>query len=238
MTVHPPISIHVMGVSGSMDDRGRKEWLEWWWGEHNYQLGLAGRDEASGVNLPCTLTHAQECLLPRLCVTLPSSLVTVSCVRFSSFISLFSVCEQRLICSQCLVAVPCSLPQYAWFTLANTESQAREVASSTTFCSWSVVSLVVPSAPSCLVLPPPVKSAFTDVTSRKDCSSPLMSWCQASCWWLLKWSQSLNLTLKILSVKQIIAVWKMSLSQNKNLVNRTLAWIEKNIIYIIYLYII
>lgn len=99
-----------MGVSGTTDDRGRNKWLEWWWGEHNHPLGLAGRDEASGVNLPCTLTHAQECLLPRLCVTLPSSLVTVSCVRFSSFISLFSVCERRLICSQGVVAIPYPLP--------------------------------------------------------------------------------------------------------------------------------
>lgn len=91
MTVQAPIRIHVMGVSGdrgSADDRRRNKWLEQWWGAHNSQLGLAGDDEASGTNLPCTLTcsRAQECLLPCLSITLLSSFVTVSCVRYSSFI--------------------------------------------------------------------------------------------------------------------------------------------------------
>ena len=57
MTVRAPVRIHVMGVSERTDDRGRNKWLEQWWKKHNYQLGLVGSDEASGSNLPRTLTH-------------------------------------------------------------------------------------------------------------------------------------------------------------------------------------
>lgn len=64
MMVNALVRILVMGVSGNADDRGRNMRLEQWWGEYNYQLGLAGSDEASGNNLPCnTCTRAQECLL-------------------------------------------------------------------------------------------------------------------------------------------------------------------------------
>lgn len=178
MTVQAPIRIHVMGVSGSTDDRGRNKWLERWWGEHNYQLGLAGNDEASGTNLPCTLAHAQErksvfCLVSVLLRCPPLWQSPVFASHLSSRFSLcVCVCDWSVhnifVCVYCCHRL--SSPQYAYFTWTNTESQARERQKWVRAFSWSPVFLIILSALSCLVLPPPVKSASIYVTRIKDYS--------------------------------------------------------------------
>lgn len=149
MTVQAQIRIHVMGVSetaGVQMTEGGNKWLERRRGEHNSQLGLAGNDEASGTNLPCTLTHTQECKSVFCLVSLllccpplwqspvfafhPSS--GALCVWWSAHNTLL---PSRILSSTYSVSLP-----------RNAEFWAREGEMSATFFFWSLVFLIILSA--------------------------------------------------------------------------------------------
>lgn len=120
-----------------------------------------------------TWSRAQESLLPCLCVTLLSSFVTVSCVRFSSFILFFSVCLFTIVLYMSTVAIAYPLPNMH-ISLSQISKAKRERQKWVHPFSWSPVFLIILSALSCLVLPPPVKSAFYLCNKDKR-----LQWCKS-----------------------------------------------------------
>lgn len=161
-----------MGVSGvagvQMTEGGISGWND---GGESITLRWDQRAMMKPLALIChACTSAQECLLPCLSVTLLSSSVTDSCVRFSFFIwsSLsLSVCEWGLICSQYFVAVSYPPLYFSAFhfhptekKLSERERNDRDLIPEFFFIILSALSCVVPS--------PPVRSVFIYVTRIKD----------------------------------------------------------------------